>query len=347
MPEIRNKSEDQKDAEAEVEGFRKDLGPFVVAAEMTRMPMVFTDANVPCNPIIFANASVLSLTGYDRNEVLGQNLSFLMARGADPQVPTQVDAAFESGSEVLLHRKDGSELWATIYFNPVRDKSGTVVQHFFSFADVSKYKQAQAHAKMLIDELNHRVKNTLSTVQSIVSQAFRQSSNSEVIQEAIEGRIFSLSRSQDLLTLENWEGAALVDIVQAALAPFENGSGRAERIAITGSNVRVTPRATLVLGIALHELATNAVKYGAFSNDTGSILIAWTIEPAPDGDRLILHWQEKDGPPVTPPSHKGFGSHVIERGLAHELGGSVDLDYQPGGVICTINIPAPGVALGR
>jgi two-component sensor histidine kinase len=200
---------------------------------------------------------------------------------------------------------------------------------------------------MLIDELNHRVKNTLSTVQSIVSQAFRQSSNSEVIKEAIEGRIFALSRSHDLLTRENWEGAGLVDIVQAALEPFEIGDSRAERFEIRGSNVRVTPRATLLLGIALHELATNAVKYGAFSNDTGSILITWTIEPAPDGDRLILHWQEKDGPRVTPPSHKGFGSHVIERGLAYELGGSVDLDYQPGGVICTINIPAPRGGHGR
>jgi two-component sensor histidine kinase len=94
------------------------------------------------------------------------------------------------------------------------------------------------------------------------------------------------------------------------------------------------------LGIAFHELATNAVKYGAFSNAAGSILLAWTIAPTPEGDRLILRWQEKDGPPVTPPTRKGFGSRVIERGLANELEGTVKLDYRLDGVVCTINIPA-------
>ena len=130
-------------------------------------------------------------------------------------------------------------------------------------------------------------------------------------------------------------------MVNEALEPFGVANGRAERFVITGKNIRFPPKAALALGIAFHELATNAVKYGAFSNEAGSILIAWTIEPAPEGDRLILHWQEKDGPPVTPPSRKGFGSRVIERGLAHELEGTVDLDYRADGVVCTINIPAP------
>ena len=100
-------------------------------------------------------------------------------------------------------------------------------------------------------------------------------------------------------------------------------------------------RQIAALGIAFNELATNAVKYGAFANETGSILIAWTLEPKAEGNRLVLHWQEKDGPPVTPPSRKGFGSRVLERGLAHELEGTVHLDYRPSGVVCTMNIPAP------
>jgi two-component sensor histidine kinase len=97
----------------------------------------------------------------------------------------------------------------------------------------------------------------------------------------------------------------------------------------------------LALGIAFNELATNAMKYGALSNETGSIVIEWKIEQAPEGDRLLLHWQEKDGPPVVPPSHKGFGSSVIERGLAHELQAITHLDYRPDGLVCTMNIPAP------
>lgn len=345
MSKITNKSKEQKIAEAAVEGFRKDLGPFVIAAETTRMAMVFTDAKEPDNPIIFANDSFLTFTGYERTEVLGKSCNVLMAVDTDPQAVTLLAAAFEGSSdtdpEIHCRRKDGSELWATVLVNPVRDESGGVVQHFVSFADVTKHKQAQAQAKMLIDELNHRVKNTLSTVQSLVVKAFRQSSDAEVIRQAIEARIFALSRSHDLLTHENWESAGLADIVNAALEPFEVTGGRAERFVVTGSNIRLSPKATLALGIALHELATNAVKFGAFSNDAGSIVIGWSTEATPRGDRLILQWKEKDGPPVVPPSRKGFGSQVIERGLAHELEGSVQLDYEPTGVFCTIDIPAP------
>jgi two-component sensor histidine kinase len=194
-------------------------------------------------------------------------------------------------------------------------------------------------AKLLIDELNHRVKNTLATVQSIVWQAFRNSAGPAAIRESIEGRIFALSRSHDLLTRENWESAGLLDLVKEALEPFGIADGRAERFAVTGSNIRLSPKATLTLGVAFHELATNAVKYGAFSNEAGSISIRWAIEPAPEGSRLILHWRERDGPRVTPPSRKGFGSEVIERGVAHELEGLAHLDYQMNGLICTINIP--------
>jgi two-component sensor histidine kinase len=109
---------------------------------------------------------------------------------------------------------------------------------------------------------------------------------------------------------------------------------------IVGENIRFSPKAALVLGIAFNELATNAVKYGALSNGTGSVRIKWTMEPVLEGSQLLLQWQEKDGPPVTPPSHKGFGSRVIE-GVAHELEGTVHLDYQSDGLICTMTFPAP------
>ena len=346
MSKIANKSEEQKAAEAEVESFRKNLGPFVVAAEETRMPMVFTDAKEPGDPLIFVNDSFLSLTGYDREELLAQSFSFLMAERADPEALGQIKAEFEgrseSNSEKSFRRKDGSEFWAATFISPVRDENGEIVQHFVSFVDLTRHKQEQDHSKMLIDELNHRVKNTLTTVQSIVWQALRKASDPELIREAIESRLHALSRSHDLLTTENWEGAGLLDVVKAALEPF--AGGRPERIVITGEDIRLPPKATLALGIAFHELATNAVKYGAFSDEKGSISIAWKIEATPQGNRLILDWQEKDGPPVTPPSRKGFGSHVIERGLAHELEGDVDLSYKANGVACTINIPAPAVA---
>lgn len=339
------KSEEQKAAEGEVEELRQEGGPFVVAAEETRMPMMFMDAKEPDNPIIFANDSFLRLTGYERNEVLGHSFNFLMAQGADLKALARVEVAFEGtddhSSEVRYRRKDGSEFWAALFISPIRDGSGEIVEHFASFIDLTKHKDEQAQSRMLIDELNHRVKNTLTTVQSIVAQALRNASDPEEIRESIESRLFALSRSHDLLTRENWESAGLLDVVRAALEPFGIANGRAERFRVTGKNVRFPPKAALALGIAFHELATNAVKYGAFSGETGCVLIEWTIKPAPEGDRLILCWSEENGPPVTPPSKKGFGSRVIERGLALELGGATHLEFRPEGLVCTIDIPAP------
>ena len=345
MSVIIAKSVEQEIAEGEVESFRKQRGPFVVAAETTRMAMIFTDAKEIDNPIIFANDAFLSLTGYERREVLGQSFNFLMARGADQASLAQIASAFvgcdAGGAEISYRRKDGSVFCAAVFINPVLDESGDVVEHFASFVDLTKQKQEQAQSTMMIDELNHRVKNTLSTVQSIVWQALRNTSDPQVIRELIESRLFALSRSHDLLTREKWEGAGLRDLVNAALEPFGVSNGRTGRIVIMGKNIRLSSKATLALGIALHELATNAVKYGAFSNEAGSILIAWTVKRMPGGNRLILRWQENDGPPVTPPSRKGFGSRVIERGMAHELEGKVNLEFRAAGVVCTINIPAP------
>jgi PAS domain S-box-containing protein len=338
VSEIKNKSDAQKSAEAEVVGFEKDLGPFVVAAETTRMAMVFTDAKRADNPIIFANDSFLSLAGYDRNEVLGQGFNFLMADD-DVDAIALIENEADHGSELRCHRKDGTKFWAAVFISPVRNADDVIVQHFASFVDLTKHKEEEVKSRLLIDELNHRVKNTLSTVQSIVWQAVRTTSDSKMIRDAIESRLFALSRSHDLLTRENWQSAGLLDIVHDALEPFGVAGARAERIVTAGENIRFPPSAALALGIVFNELATNAVKYGALSNEAGSLLIEWAMEPGPQGARLILNWQERHGPPVTPPSHKGFGSRVIERGLAHELDGTVLLDYRPDGLVCTMTIP--------
>ena len=351
MPKVLGKSVKQSEAEAEVQGFKNELGPFVVAAETTRMAMVFTDAERPNNPIVFANDSFLSLTGYTRAEVLGQSFNFILAHAADAEALANIEMEFggtsEGGSEIRYRRKDGSEFWAALFISPVRVDDGSIVQYFASFVDLTAHKQEQALSRKLIDELNHRVKNTLATVQSIVWQALRATSDPAKVREAIESRLAALSRSHDLLTSEHWKSAALLDLINDALEPFGVADGRAGRIVITGENVRFPPQAALALGIAFNELATNAVKYGAFSNDTGSIHIEWKIEPTSDGSRLNLRWLEKDGPLVAPPTHKGFGSRVIERGLARELEGSVHLDYRASGLLCTMNVPlAEGTSNG-
>ncbi len=348
MSDKAHKDQRQKVAEAEVEGDRDKTSPFVVAADTTRMPMVFTDAKQADNPIIYVNDAFLKLTEYDRDELLAKSFNFLLADDSDHRDLAEIAAAFpgkEDDAEVRYRHKDGSTFCATIFVSPVKDKEGKIVQHFVSLVDTTRFVRARDNAAMLIDELNHRVKNTLATVQSIITQALRNASDPEIIRESIETRIAALSRSHDLLGREKWDGAGLRDLVGEALAPFSVVDGHAERFTIEGENIRLSPKATLALGIALNELATNAVKYGAFSNEAGTISIKWTLEQGSGGRRLCLRWHEKDGPAVTPPTRKGFGSRVIEQGLAHELQGKVELDYLPGGIVCTIDVPAPQAVL--
>jgi len=304
------KDAEQKAAEAEVKEDKDETSPFVVAADTTRMPMVFTNAEEADNPIIFVNDAFLKLTGYDRDEVLAQRFNFLLADESDQEVLSEIEAAFvgkDDDAELRYRHKDGSPFCATIFVNPVKDEGGNIVQHFVSLVDTTKHVRAREHAAMLIDELNHRVKNTLATVQSIVTQAVRNSSDPAIVRESIETRIAALSRSHDLLGREKWDGAGLHDLVREALAPFSVTEGRAERFTIQGDNIRLAPKAVLALGIAFNELATNAVKYGAFSNEAGTISIKWTLEAMPDGRRLCLHWREKDGPPVSAPKRKVLG----------------------------------------
>lgn len=345
MTTIVPKSEKQKGAEADVEAVKQQLGPFVVAAEETRMAMVFTDATDPDNPIIFANDAFLALTGYLREEVLGQDFNFLMTNRADDAALSQIKAEFAGdtgGIEVLYHRKDGRGFWAAVIVSPVRDDNGNVIQHFASFVDLTKHIDEQSQLKMLVEELNHRVKNTLATVQSIVLQALGTAVDPKRIAEAIQSRLYALSRSHDLLTRENWKSAGLRDLIEGALEPFEAKQGEASRISITGKNIRFPPQSALALSVGFNELATNALKYGAFSNSTGTIAIDWQILPAPSGgNRLVLFWREAGGPLVTVPTRKGFGTSVIERGLAHELSGSAKLEYRQEGLVCMIEVPAP------
>lgn len=346
MAEDPKQDAEQTAAVAEVDKFADALGPFVLAAQKTRMPMVFTNATVSGDPVVFANRAFHELTGFGDDEVCGTDFYDLMARGVGSDAVAQIREAFagtaDSEPEIKFKRSDGTEFCASLFISPVVAEDGTTLQHFISLADHTSDREKQSQCEMLIDELNHRVKNILSTVQSITRQALRGATDPATIRESIESRIFALSRSHDLLSHQNWEGADLREVVDAALEPFRGASGFAERFRIDGPAVRLPPKVTLALGIALHELATNAVKYGALSNDSGTVAIDWSIAAAPGGDRLRIFWQESGGPPVTPPDTRGFGSQILERGLAHELGGMVTLDYRRAGVVCSIDLAAPG-----
>jgi PAS domain S-box-containing protein len=339
------KSKARKAAEAQIEGFRKNLGPFVIAAEGTRMPMVFTDAKAVGNPILFANDSFLALLGFEREEVLGQTFAGLIARGLDLGMLTQVEAAFDGNSEgysdICLRRKDGGTLWAATFIGPVRDSNGEMEQHFISFLDLTRHKEEEERLRLLLDELNHRTQNTLATVQSIAVQTLRGAADDAVV-EVFEGRILALSRAHSLLGRDCWEAISLFDLMDQMLQPFGLNDARVARFSVKGEDVSLAPKAALTLAMVLHELATNAAKHGALSTaDSGTIEIAWEFDPGPQHDQMRFRWQENGGPPVNPSGHRGFGSRLIEGALAHELGGEVRLSYGLAGVTCEINMPIP------
>lgn len=229
-----------------------------------------------------------------------------------------------------IRSKDGEYRWFLSRALPIRDEGGQVVRWFGTNTDITERLQAEEQRTLLINELNHRVKNTLATVQSLAMQTLRGSAYAPATQALFNSRLAALSRAHDILTLENWQGARLRQVVDQALAPF-----RTERIDVGGPDSRVTPKQALALSIALHELATNAAKYGALSTDAGRIALAWSEE----GGVLHMNWRESGGPPVTPPQQTGFGTRLIERSLANDLGGEARILYLPTGVVAQMSTP--------
>jgi len=211
---------------------------------------------------------------------------------------------------------------------------------------VVREQEDQAHLRLMINELNHRVKNTLATVQSIVSQTLRGFDGSSRTRDMLTSRILALSKAHDVLTDEQWSGADLMDIATRAAEPFRLGLGD-ERVTLEGPPVRVPPKTAIAVALAFHELATNAVKYGALSGPDGHVEFRWTTARNRGYRDLTIVWREHDGPPVSPPTRVGFGTRLIERGLAADLNGEVRIAYPLDGVVCTIRARLDDADAGR
>jgi PAS domain S-box-containing protein len=238
-----------------------------------------------------------------------------------------------------LKGRDGSWRWFLSRALPVHDDDGRVTCWFGTNTDITELREADERQKLLLAELNHRVKNTLAAVQSLAGQTLHSAASLEAFGDKFGGRLLALSRSHDLLARETWQGAALGELVAETLAPYR-GEGAAARIALAGPAVRLAPTAAVTLGMAFHELSTNAAKYGALSTATGEVAVDWSIDwrggktPA-----LEICWRESAGPPVERPPQSGFGVRLIEQGLALELSAEVRLDFAPDGLKCLIRLP--------
>ncbi|HET7662966.1 MAG TPA: HWE histidine kinase domain-containing protein [Rhodanobacteraceae bacterium] len=286
------------------------------------------------------NSGAEHLLGYREAEALGRSgaIFFTPEDRKAHKVEREMELARTQGraSNERWHvRKDGTRFWGSGVMLPLSDEQGGSMVKIFR--DNTGQREAEQHRTLLMHELNHRVKNTLAVVQAIASQTMRGFPEAREIGEALDARLVSLAKAHDLLTASNWEGGDLGMVVRDTLRILTEAQ-RAERVHIRGETLQLRPKALLSLSMALHELITNAVKYGALSNRQVYVDIAWEVTPhAPR--RVRFRWMEHGGPPVSAPTRCGFGSRLLTQALAQDVAGEVHMDFPREGVVFTLDAP--------
>lgn len=287
------------------------------------------------------NSGAERLLGYTAEEAIGLHSGVFFTpedrESGRPEI--EMTYAREQGraNDERWHlRKDGSVFWGSGLMLPMEGHPRD--RYLKIFRDRTGARRNEQRLRLLSEELSHRVKNTLAVVQSVAMQTLRQSATKEEARDALESRLVALARAHDMLTQGRWSGGDLRETIEGTLRLILHHQLLGARVNLDGPDVHLGSGALVGLSLAIHELATNAVKYGAMSNDSGRIDVHWDITyDTPQCFRM--RWTERGGPPVEPPRRRGFGSRVIEEGLAHEFDGRVELRFAREGLECTIQAP--------
>jgi PAS domain S-box-containing protein len=282
------------------------------------------------------NTGAEKLYGFSAEEIVGRSVTLLVP---DDRVDEEarIIARIKAGERVDTHEtvrrhSSGRLLDVSLTVSPIYDADGRIVGASKIARDITAQKEAERIQDLLIGELNHRVKNVLATVAAIARQTFTGAQDIETARTAFDARLQSLARAHDLLRRGSWEAASLRTAVSEALSAYPP-----EQFDISGPDVHVSPKAVLGLALILHELATNAAKYGALGVSSGRVIVSWDVSGS--DPQLSISWIETGGPQVTPPSREGFGSRLIHALSAGQLGGKVELTYYASGVHCMIVAP--------
>lgn len=330
MREQRRREQDQRDSEARLQAILDSAVDGIVTINERGM-------------MEGVNAAARKIFGYEQSELLGKNVKMLMpdpyAREHDQYMRNYRNTGQRKiigiGREVAGRRKDGSVFPLDLSVSEVR--LGDRVLFTGLVRDITERKQVEQHRALLVAELSHRVKNTLATVISIARQTFPREQPFTELVASFDGRIRALAHTHSRLAERNWLEVSLATVVEDEVSPYRSADGT--NIAVQGADLMLNPRCAISLGMAFHELMTNAVKHGALSKDGGAVEIAWDCVRH---NQLRIRWTERGGPEVVPPTRSGFGRLLLERGLAHELRGKVQLEFAREGLKCIIVFPLVG-----
>jgi PAS domain S-box-containing protein len=295
--------------------------------------------------IVSWNKGAEQIFGYTAEEVLGKPILLLIPPDRHHEELTILQR-IRCGErlrhyETVRRRKDGSLVDISLTVSPLRDAAGVIVGASKIARDISTRKRAEEHQRALNAELDHRVKNVLATVCAIIDQTRAASSRYADFVVGLDRRIRSLANTHDLLSRAHWHGVALAEIVQREFTPYGRGNSEAR-----GPSVTLKAEAAQAVAMVLHELTTNAAKFGAFSNRNGRVLLKWRWQQNGGRPRLVIDWKEVGGPPVEKPSRSGYGTSVVRELIPFELEGTVDLDFPKDGFRCRLEIPANWVSTG-
>jgi PAS domain S-box-containing protein len=292
--------------------------------------------------VISWNSGAERVFGYNEREIVGQALSKLTPPRDGEELGRVLDRV-RLGSvppnqlEIGAITRDGCHIEVSISVSPVLDRHGKIIAASTIARECTERRLAENHRKLLVNELDHRIKNILMVVNAMVVQTARTARSTQEFAHAIEQRIQALSRIHSVPTDDATDEVELQQIVQGELTPY---ASEARRLCIAGPRVGLTARAAQTLGLALHELATNAVKYGALSVVSGEVAVRWSVNGlSPAQTELSLRWSEKGGPPVVIPTRRGFGTQLLDRVVGSELGAVVDRQFHRRGVRCHIAFP--------
>jgi PAS domain S-box-containing protein len=290
----------------------------------------------------FVNQPYADCFGLQPADIVGQHAREVLGEEAYAHASPPMEAALtghQIAHDLELATATGGPRTVRVAYAPQFDASGRVIGLVAAITDISERKRAEEHLRLVMQELSHRTKNLMAVVQSISWQTSRRSLDLEDFEQRFTQRIEALARSHDLLVERNWHGVALADLVRAQLVPFVDRA--TERVAVHGPALLLTPMAAQELGLALHELATNAAKYGALSVPAGKIDVGWKIDRnrATGGPGFRMTWCESGGPVVSPPTGKGFGSTTISNTISKSFNGEVKLDYRPEGLCWELAAP--------